>query len=451
MIVTAHDFVYSWRRVVDPATAAVYAYFFYYIENAETINAGKLRPEDLGVRALDDFTLQVDLRAPTPFFVQLVSFRVFSPVPRQAIEAAKRRGLESSWTEPSHMVSNGAFMLRQRRPRDEVVLTKNPTYYESDLVALNEIRFLSITDGTTMANLYKTGEAHVMPVSQLLLPMFELKRDFFTSPNFFHMCPFVNTRKAPLDNVLLRYALNMATDREQIARSFGGGRIPARSFIPPVEGYTGPQSLTINLDGKAFDVLSYNPASASELLARAGFPNGLGPDGHRLTIDYLFTELPSSQAIAEILQQQWRKNLGIELKLVRKEFRIWAQAMTTGDFSVGEGGGGGDYLDPNWFLELFLTRGPLGSIWNDPRYDTMLAKANAIADLGLRMRALADCETYLIRAMPFLPLFFDVQLYLKKPYVHGLESNPLNAHPFKYIYIDTNWKPEGEHEHLSRK
>ena len=156
--IKAQDFVYSWRRVVDPQTATPqYATFLYHVRNGEQINAGKVGTEALGVRALDEFTLQVDLQAPTLFFLELISNRIFAPVPRRAIEVARRRGQESSWTEPQHIVTSGAFTLQQHRPYDRVVLRKNPHYYEAGLVALQEIRFITVPDGTTCANLYRAG------------------------------------------------------------------------------------------------------------------------------------------------------------------------------------------------------------------------------------------------------------------------------------------------------
>ena len=173
-----------------------------------------------------------------------------------------------------------------------------------------------------------------------------------------------------------------------------------------------------------------------------GSPNGADRRGRQLVLEYLFPQLPHSQAIAEILQQQWRRNLGIAVKLVRQDFKTWNDKVITRDFDLTESGGGGDYLDPNFFLELFQTGAIASGSWSDPGYDTMLAEANATADPALRMRRLAACETHLLRAMPIMPLLFYGFAYLQKPYVHGLDANPLDNHPFKYAWIDTNWRPQ---------
>jgi ABC-type oligopeptide transport system substrate-binding subunit len=442
--ITAHDFVYSWRRVVDPATAtSQLGYYLYYIKNAQDISAGKLDPQSLGIRSLDNFTLQVDLRAPTAFFLELTTHRVFAPVPRRAIEAARATGVESRWTDPGHIVTSGAFMLREHRPADKTVLVRNPNYYESGLVALEEITFLSVVSGNTGANLYKTGNAHVGgALPPVLVKAVERKKDSCIAPNFFTNAIGMNANKRPFDNVLVRYALNMATDKEQIARFFGTGSTAARTYVPPVQGYNGPRNVMITMGARTYDVLAYDPAGARELLAQAGFPNGVDRCGRVLTLDYVFPQLPPSEPIAEIVQQQWRGNLNIAVRLVRQDFQAWIEKFETGDFGLIDFGAGGDYLDPNWFLELFTTNTPFKVGWGDPVYDAMLAEANGTADPALRMSRLAACEAHLLRAMPFVAVLFPVSAYLQKPYVRGLEASPLNMHPFKYTWIDTNWKPE---------
>jgi oligopeptide transport system substrate-binding protein len=264
--------------------------------------------------------------------------------------------------------------------------------------------------------------------------------DAYSVPAFFHILPGINVRKPPLDNLLLRYVLNMATDKKQIAAVFGAGRTPARSFVPPLKGYEPPKSVTITVDGSTFDILSYNPVGARDLLAKANFPNGVRRDGRKLSLEYLFPNLPHSQPIAEILQQQWRTNLNIDLRLSKQDFQAWVQRVVNADYELAEVGGGGDYLDPNALLEWYMTGGPLSSSWSDPAYDAMLAQANATADVAGRMLRLGECETYLLKAMPVLPLLDYGFVYLQKPYVHGLSGNPLDVHPFKYTWIDTTWR-----------
>jgi ABC-type oligopeptide transport system substrate-binding subunit len=445
-ILTAHDLVYSWRRVLDPETATLqYAYFLFHIRNAEQINNGKLPPDSLGVRALDEFTFQVDLRAPTTFFLQLTSKSIFAAVPRHAIEAAKRRGAESSWTEPPHIVTSGPFTLQEHRPYDRVVVAKNPLYYEAALVALEDITFFPVADATTALNLYKTGEAHAM-TGDRLPPLFtsavQRKRDAYTAPAFFHVNPVFNTTKPPFNNVLVRWALNMATDKREVAGLFGEGRRPARTFVPPFDAYQPPASVMVSVGGETYDVLSYNPAAARKLLARAGFPNGLTREGRQLTFEYRIPQIPYSQPIAEVLQQQWRHNLHIGMRVQAQELKAYIPVILGGLFQMAENGGGADYTDPNAFLNLFQRGSNFNSAWSDETYDRMLQAANSTVEAPTRMKELARCEAYLLRAMPIVPLLFYGFAGFQKPYVRGLDINLLDTHPFKYAWIDTSWRPQ---------
>jgi ABC-type oligopeptide transport system substrate-binding subunit len=455
-VITAHDFVYSWRRVVDPATAADYASLLYYIKNAEEINSGKARPEDLAVRALDDFTFQVDMRAPTAFFVNMQSHHVFYPVPRQAIEAAIARGVESSWTQPQHIVVSGAFTMKEWRPYDKILLVKNPNYYEADLVALQQITVLPINDNTTSVNIYKAGDTDAMSANAIPQPFIPVlkrdKRDFYITPSLGSYFYLINTKKPPFDNVILRYALNMATDKAAITEFLAAGQTPALNLVPPIEGYDTPASLNLTTAGKSYDVLSYDPENARELLARAGYPGGIGRDGHRLTVEIMFNTLESHRQIAEIVQQQWRKNLNINVELVNQEWKVYLETLDNLHYNgVARRGWIGDYVDPNTFLDLFVTGSVNnGSGWTDPKYDAMLKEANSTVDPADRMSKLGECEQYLLRHMPFVPIYIYSWFYLRKPYVRGVAPTLLDQHPFKYMWIDTEWTPGNEREEVVR-
>ncbi len=172
--ITAHDFVYSWRRFLDPGTGAPMAYQLYYVLHAEEIHTGKRGIEELGVRALDDFTFRVDLRSPTPFFLNLITQYIFNPVPRHAIEAARRHGDESTWTQPGRMVSSGPFLLKEWRPYERISAVRNPLYYDSGIVDIDELHFAPVVNGSTMVDLYKSGEVAAVPgvsFPSLFIPM----------------------------------------------------------------------------------------------------------------------------------------------------------------------------------------------------------------------------------------------------------------------------------------
>jgi oligopeptide transport system substrate-binding protein len=397
----------------------------------------------LGVQALDAFTLKVYLNTSTPFFLQLTSHETFCAVPAHAIELARRSGRQSSWTRPEHIVTNGPFLLQEWRPYDRVVVSKNPRYYESDHVALRQIWFLPVTDGATSTNLYKAGQADFMPVEALpqLLPALQRKRDLRINPAFGACFYVFNTRKPPFDNVFLRYALNMAIEKARVADFMGC--LAASTLVPACPGYDPPAAIRVSLNGVDRDVLSFDPEGARQMLARAGFPNGVGPDGRRLNVEILLPVAPDTEPIAEILREYWRRILGIEVSLAKQEFNVWLRALFNGNYKgVSHFNEWGSYVDPAWFLSRFMAGADgMTTGWTDPEFGGMLSAANTVTTPFDRMRMLAKCERRLLSAMPVLPLYRETWRHLEKPYVRGLESNLISARRFKYAWIDTNWRP----------
>ena len=251
VVITAHDFVYAWRRVVDPNAASPNAGFLNVIRNADEIIRGRQPAAALGVRALDDFTLQVDLNTPTPFFLALQSQRMFRAVPRHVIEEAAVRGRETSWSEPGRIVTSGPFTLREWRPYEQLVVVKNPRYYESALVGLDEIVFLPVGDDTGV-NLYKAGAADAMAVGFLptvFVRPLTGKRDFHLRPWMYRHDYTINTRRPPFDNVLVRYALSMATDRTAMVRAMRRGDDPLPGYVLALGGYAPTTTLPVAVQG----------------------------------------------------------------------------------------------------------------------------------------------------------------------------------------------------------
>jgi oligopeptide transport system substrate-binding protein len=430
VLINAHDFVYSWRRALDPSTAARDAVLMYPLQNAKEISAGKMSPETLAVKALDDYSVQVDLCIRAPFFLELVSGPVFCPTPRHAIQASA-----SGWTQPGRAVTSGAFTLKERRPYDRIVLERNPLYYDARQVALDELVFLIVAGPTPRLNLYKAGiGAMAQPWIATMMPTLRRKRDFRPQPTYASEFWLLNTTASPLNDVRVRYALNMATDNRPIAELAGAGSIPARGVVPPTKGYPAPHALPVSIGGKVYDVLSFNPAAAREILATAGHP---------LRLECTVPSPSDAPLWAQVLQAQWKANLGLDLVVITQEFPVWLQSVKTRNFRhVAFWGSEGSYVDPSWFLDLFSSGDGYGSGWNDSQYNEMLSLAHATADPVLRMSELAECERVLLQAMPILPLSHDVQPNLRKPFLKGLGSNLLNREQFKYAWIDTNWRPQ---------
>jgi oligopeptide transport system substrate-binding protein len=443
-IITAYDVVYSWRRLLDPATAAPFAHLLYCVQNAREVNAGQLMPERIGVRALDDFTLQTDLCTPTAYFLRLLSCPALSPVPRQTIEFAGQH--QSDWTAPGRIVTSGPFLLSQFRARDCMVLSRNPHYVEAGLVTLETVSYLLTATDTSCVNLYKSGYAHLtagVPLPPHLSTALQRNRDLHMSPSFGVVFPCFNTRKPPFDNVLLRYAVNMAIDKKAIADVFGFRRAVARTLVPPLRGYRPPESLVIDVDGQSYDVLKHDPPGARALLARAGYPGGLDASGRRLRFDLLGPGTADVRLRCEILQQQLRSTLNIQAHIATQEFQAFLERIFSGNYrGMTDYLDWGLYLDANWFLSQFVSGSSVNATgWSDPNYEDMLAKANSTMDDAARMQALGDCEKYLLEAMPFIPLYYDAWAYPQKPYVRGMSPNPMDVPLLKYAWIDTHWRP----------
>jgi oligopeptide transport system substrate-binding protein len=432
--ITAHDVVCSFRRYLAPLTANPLAYTLYSVAGAEAVSTGKIPHDKLGVRALDTFAFQVDLRAPEPTFLKMC-YTFGPPLPCHAIDSARAQGREASWTEPGHMVTSGPFLLKESRVHERVVVSKNPNYFDAPLVRIEEIHFFA-DDGATALKLFQAGMVDSMDGRVLPLQFVPRMRKFAE----LHMGPAcachnwrISTKRPPLDNVFLRYALNMATDKDATARFLGAGQRPAKSRVPPLEGYRSPQSLPVEINGRTCDVLAYNPRAARELWAGATSAEAR----HPLPIHY-WTRV-DNQLLAEILQSQWRENLGLETKLMPQEPRGYGQTiMVDGNFTgVAVDSYIAGYPDPYDLLSLYTAT---YANWSDSEYDRMLAAATSTADSALRMKKLAACEERLLRAMPLIPLYFDTWVYLERPEVHGLKFSLVGVPGFKYAWIDTNWR-----------
>ena len=378
---TAHDIVYTWRRYLSPETGNPNANSLYCIAGAEAIISGKLSPEKLGVRAQDALTFQVDLHAPAPNFLLLCCSWLTLPLPRHAIEAARGRGREAAWTEPGQMLTSGPFVLKESRPHERIVIAKNPNYFDADGVGVEEIQF-SAADGVTVLNLFEAGlvdsmEGRVLPLQ--FVPRMRRKAELHMRPACASHNWRISTKRPPLDDLLLRYALNMATDKNGTARFLGSGQTPARSRVPPLEGYRSAQSLVVEINGRPCDVLAYDPRVARELWAAAGSAEA------RLPLSIHYRALAGSHLLAEILQHQWRQNLGLETRLKPQEPAAYIRTiLTDGDYAgVAEEPFVADYPDPHNLLSLYTAN---FANWSDPEFDRMLTAATSVADPALRMR-----------------------------------------------------------------
>jgi ABC-type oligopeptide transport system substrate-binding subunit len=428
--IAADDCVHYWQRYFAPQTGNADAYTYYCVAGAAAVGAGKVPPEGLGVRTLGEFAFQVDLREPAPYFLMLCSRAWITP--RHVIEQARLRGNEASWTEIGNIATSGPFVLKEFRAKERTVVSRNANYFDTSLVGIEEVEF-SAADGTVVLNLFRAGladsmEGRVLPLQ--LAPRMRGQATLQVRPACASHSWRINTQRGPMRNLHLRYALNMATDRESIVRFLGMGQIPAKARVPPLEGYRSPASLPIEINGTMCDVLAFNPRAARELWASAASAEERGP----LPIHY--AARVDGRLLAEIQQYQWSQHLGLQTNLQAHEPASYVQlAMQQGDFSgVAEDTSAANYPDPFDLLGLYTGDYPN---WSDSSYEVKLNAASSILNPERRMKELAECEKELMRAMPFVPLYFDSWVYLERPEVHGLALNPLGVPAFKYGWIDS--------------
>ena len=425
--VTARDFVYAWTRVLEPATGSQFAGQLYPIVNAEEFNQGKLQdPSSLGIRALDDYTLEARLHQPIPYFVYLTTTPTFSPVPAWVVEKYGEK-----WTAPENIVGNGPFLLVEHRTHDRIVMERNPRFHDARKVRLDRVVAYSIVDNFTATNLYESGYVDWL-VSNSVPPdyipyMKGRYRDFHSSPQLASYFYSFNTTHPPLDNKLVRRALAMAIDRRAITDDLlRGGQIPGAHFVPrglPVyESPPGPE---------------YNPAEAARLLAEAGYPNGEGFPEFEIS----FNTLDTHRKIAETIQQMWSKNLNLRFRLHNEEWASYLKTRRNKEFDIARFGWIADYPDASAFIDLLESNNPNNDTgWEHAEYDRLLRASRGETDPERRRALLYQAETILLDELPVIPIYTYSVNSLRKPYVRGVYPTALDIHPLNEVCIDRRWR-----------
>ncbi len=384
---------------------------------------------DVGIEAVDDFTFRVTLVRPAPYFVGLIAHQMFKPVHRQTVE---RFG--DTWTKPENIVTNGAFRLVSWKPYNEILLEKNPTYWDAETVRLERLIFYPMEEATTMMNLYKAGEVdavynHVVPAAWLdvIRPML----DYMDSPENAIEYYMFNTTQAPMDDVRVRKAFNAAIDKVALAEYRRVSK-PLTAFSPEgiYPGYPQPK-------GDQFD-----PVRAKELLAEAGYTDASGkfdpstfPVGD---VELTYNTSESNRQVAEFVQAQWKQNLGLTVGLRNMEWKTYLVTRAALEYKgISRAGWVGDYMDPFSFLNILYTpTGDNGTGWWDPEYVQMLDDANRTLDPTERYRLLAEAEAFMLDYQPVIPLLTSATNWMKKPYVKGMYPNAGTMHPWKFVYIE---------------
>lgn len=428
---TAHDFEYAWKRVLDRELASKYASFLYPLKNAQAFHTGAIGDAaQVGVRALDELTLQVELEDPLPYFLDLVSFYTAMPVPRHVIEKLEREGRNPDlWTRPEHIVSNGAFVLAEWKFRQSMLLRKNVRYWDAARVKPARVRLSMVESNNTTLNLYEAGELDYIGNSALpaeFIDHLASYRDFQRGPYLGTYFLWVNTRAAPLDDVRVREALSLAVDRDSLVRFVTrGGQDPTADLVPDgVAGYRG-------LGRSRFD-----PDRARRLLREAGY----GPDRPLPEIVFRYNTSEGHKQIAEALQQMWKQHLGADVTIENQEWKVYLKTLQATDFQIARMGWIGDYADPFTFLELLASgNGNNHSNWTDPEYDQLLRDANRTQNAEARLALLRRAEELAMDAVPLIPIYVYTRSELVKPYLMGHTLNYQHRQLFKYWWIDRRW------------
>jgi oligopeptide transport system substrate-binding protein len=480
--ITARDFVYTMRRGLDPKLASRSAGQASYIKNAKAFNEGasfaqdagsgefvidketatpqrlivpgnekekaallKAKPhlkeliegknlvpvkaEDVGVEAPDDYTVRIGLTQPVPFFVKILPHNFFRFVPEKAIEQFGKK-----WTQPGNIVSSGAFRLKKWNPYDEIAVEKNLNYWDAAGVRLEEIYFYPVEEQATVMNLYKAGAVDATynrSVPRSWLYMMQEKRDYQDASEASVEYYIINTTKPPMNDVRVRRAFALAIDKKVLTANRRNSK-PLSSLIPP---------------GIFFDYPSpappeFNPELAKKLLAEAGYADAGGNyDAGQFPLEEVSITYNTSEGnrfFAEIIQSQWKQNLGLTVPLKNMETKTFIAMVTKLEYKgFARFGYAADYIDPYSLLGVFATaEGDNGTGWANERYAKLLDTANQTLEVGERNRLLSEAENLLMSEQPIIPLTTTSTNWLKKPFVKGMYPNALTLHAWKFVYLE---------------
>lgn len=418
--VTAPDFEYAWKRLLDPGTAAQYAFFLYDLKNGFEFNSGKVKdPDRVGVKAVDDYTLEVKLKRPAAYFIYLTAFCPTYPQRRDVVERFGDR-----WTEPDHIVTNGPFKLSSWKHEYKIDLDSNPAYFEGE-PRLKKIKLFMIPEQATAFGLFENNQLDY--VDNRSFPTADVKL-YADSPLYRNIALLrgtylgFNVKKPPFDDARVRRAVSMAMDREMFPRILRRGERPAFNWIPPqLSGYS-PDS-----------AVKHNLSEAKRLLSEAGYPAGKGFPRVKL----LYPQREDAKLVVEAVQEQLKRNLNIPVELEVNEWKVYLSTLERDPPHIFRGSWGADYPDPETFMNLFTTHnGNNNTRWADAKYDRLVDRAAGEPDTARRAKLYAEADAYLSRIeAPIAPLYFATQNLMVKPWVKNMEFNALDVQFFKDVYI----------------
>lgn len=425
---TADDFVRSYERALNPLLGCNYAYLFEVLDGGSAYLSGELTDfTEVGVKAVDTHTLEIRLAHPVPYFLSLLTYPCWRPLPIDVIEeydGLRRPG--SRWTRAGNLVSSGAFQLTRWDQNRVLVVERNPHYWDAETVGLNAIHFYTVESYDTEERMFRSGQLHItlnVPLTKretyLAMERSPLRDDPLLGTYFFRF----NTTREPFGDPRVRRALSLAIDREAIVgKVTRAGEAPAGSFTPPGVGGFEPAQL-----------VSFDPAEGRRLLAEAGFPEGRGfPKS-----DLLYNTSESHRTIAEAIQQMWKLELGIEISLYNQEWKVYLDSLDSLDFDVTRSGWTAVYDDANQFLEIFTPENPNNHTgWADLAYRDLLTASMRESDPERRHEMLQRLDAMLIDQGVVAPIYHYTNSYLIDPRVKNWIPGPYDKRLYKYVRLE---------------
>ena len=433
--VTAKDFEYSWVRALTKETAAEYAYQLFYIKNGQKFNEGKATRDELGIKVIDDYTLEVTLESPTAYFKELTAFTTYMPL-REDIVSADPEG----WAlDPATYVSNGPFKLVQWDIKDQLVFEKNEEYWNAKEIKLPGVVFKLVTDQNTAYASLKAGDfdmVDTVPPSEIasgqeegLVTIYPNLATYMLVLNVGKQSTLPEDVKKVLNDPKVRRALSISIDRKAIVENVTeSGQVPAYSYVP--KGILNEEGKDF-ADKEYYDANQANVEEAKKLLAEAGYPNGEGLP----TLEFMYNTEGDHKLVAQAIQQDWAK-IGVNVELVNQEWKVFLNTRQEGQYEIARHGWSGDYVDPMTFLDLWVTGGGNNDAgYSNAEYDALVNQAKAEGDEAKRWELMRQAEDILMEDMPIIPLYYYTKVKAAKPEVKGVRVSTSGHVFFDKAYI----------------
>lgn len=418
--VCAQDFEYAWKRLLNPLTAAQYAYFLYDIQNAFEYNTGKIKDQNLvGVRAIDDRTLEIKLKKPAAYFLYLTAFCPTFPQRKDVIERFGDR-----WTDPDKIVSNGPFLLDRWQHEYKIELKANPNFFEGP-PTLNRIKMFMVPEQSTAFALYENDELDYVDnrsFSTADVERFKNSSEYRNVPLLRATYLGFNVTKKPFTDVRVRKAIGMAVDKTVFAQILRRRELPADGWIPKaLAGYSKDSGLP------------FDPKKARQLLAEAGYEGGKNFP----SVSLLYPTREDTKLVVEAVQAQLKKNLGVRIHLSNNEWKVYLDNLRRNPPEIFRSSWGADYPDPETFMNLFTSyNGNNDTKWGNKKYDSLVERASAEQDPELRAELYRQADHLLcVEEVAMVPTYWSTQNAMVKPWVEGMEFNALDVTFLKRVKV----------------